>query len=121
MQGDHIHFIHFVVEAPDQLSLTRAMKGLEVRMARALNRVMDRKGPVFSDRCHATPADAAGGAPPVELRARELAHPRAREGQFVPPGEDPYNSAADSAGTRRAEFWMLRVGIWRRKPVTAAP
>jgi hypothetical protein len=29
--------VHFIVEAPDQLALTRAMKGLEVRMARALN------------------------------------------------------------------------------------
>ena len=45
--------MHFIVEAPDQLALTRAMKGLEVRMTRALNRVMRRKGPVFADRYHA--------------------------------------------------------------------
>jgi len=34
VQGNHIHLI---VEAPDAVSLGRAMKGLEVRMARALN------------------------------------------------------------------------------------
>jgi hypothetical protein len=39
-----------IVEAPDAESLGRAMKGLEVRMARALNRLMDRRGPVFADR-----------------------------------------------------------------------
>ena len=71
VQGNHIHFI---VEAPDQLALTRAMKGLEVRMARALNRVMRRRGPVFADRYHAhllrTPREARKR---VRLRALELA------------------------------------------------
>src|SRR5437870_11575848 len=50
VQGNHIHMI---VEAPDAVALGRAMKGLEVRMARALNKVMDRRGPVFADRYHA--------------------------------------------------------------------
>src|SRR4051812_14428285 len=45
VQGSHIHMI---VEAPDAEALWRAMKGLEVRMARALNKVMDRRGPVFA-------------------------------------------------------------------------
>ena len=70
VQGNHIHFI---VEAPDQLALTRAMKGLEVRMARALNRVMCRRGPVFADRYHAhllrTPREARNACD----RALELA------------------------------------------------
>src|SRR5438445_2906880 len=47
VQGNHIHCI---VEAPDAQTLGRAMKGLEVRMARALNKVMHRTGPVFADR-----------------------------------------------------------------------
>jgi REP element-mobilizing transposase RayT len=50
VQGNHLHFI---VEAPDAVALGRAMKGLEVRMARALNKVMSRRGPVFADRYHA--------------------------------------------------------------------
>ena len=52
-----------IVEAPDMESLWRAMKGLEVRMARALNKVLRRKGTVFADRFHAhvlkTPTEAA--------------------------------------------------------------
>jgi REP element-mobilizing transposase RayT len=50
VQGNHIHFL---VEAENKVSLTRGMTGLTVRMARALNRVMQRKGPVFADRYHA--------------------------------------------------------------------
>jgi REP-associated tyrosine transposase len=50
VQGNHLHL---VVEAPDHVQLGRAMKGLEVRMARALNKVMRRKGQVFADRYHA--------------------------------------------------------------------
>jgi REP element-mobilizing transposase RayT len=113
VQGNHVHFI---VEAPDQLALTRAMKGLEVRMARALNKVMQRKGAVFSDRYHAhllrTPRAARHASNYVLTNWRIHA---AREGWFIPGGDDPYSSAADLGGTRRPEFWMLRVGIWRRK------
>src|SRR3954465_12703 len=60
VQGNHLHMI---VEAPDAATLGRAMKGLEVRMARALNRVMRRRGSVFADRYHAhllkSPREAA--------------------------------------------------------------
>lgn len=35
-----------------RLALARGMKGLEVRAARALNRMMGRKGAVFADRYH---------------------------------------------------------------------
>jgi len=119
VQGNHIHFI---IEAPDQLALTRAMKGLEVRMARALNKVMERKGPVFSDRYHAhllrTPREARHAWNYVLTNWRIHAE---RDGRVVHKGDDPYASATDPAGTRRPEFWMLRAGIWRRKPLTAAP
>jgi REP element-mobilizing transposase RayT len=50
VQGNHIHFL---VEAENEISLGRGMKGLTVRMARALNRVMQRRGKVFADRYHA--------------------------------------------------------------------
>jgi len=50
VMGNHVHLI---VEAPDRRALSRAMKGLGVRIARALNRVMKRSGAVISDRYHA--------------------------------------------------------------------
>jgi len=95
------HHIHFIVEAPDQLALTRAMKGLEVRMARALNRVMRRRGQVFADRYHAhllrTPREARNACDYVLSNWRVHAE---REGRLVPRGADPYSSAApDAVGT----------------------
>jgi len=48
--GNHMHMI---VEAPDRVALARGMKGLGVRIARALNRVMGRHGRVIGERYHA--------------------------------------------------------------------
>jgi putative transposase len=48
--GNHLHLM---VEAGSKECLARGMKGLEVRAARALNRMMKRKGRVFADRYHA--------------------------------------------------------------------
>jgi REP element-mobilizing transposase RayT len=48
----HNH-VHLMVEAIDRTALARAMQGLEIRMAKGLNRVMARKGRVFADRYHA--------------------------------------------------------------------
>lgn len=50
IQGNHIHLI---VEPSNRDALARGMKGLQVRMARSLNRLMLRTGPVFVDRYHA--------------------------------------------------------------------
>lgn len=50
VQANHIHL---VVEATDRCALSRAMKGLCVRIARRLNRATKRKGQVFADRYHA--------------------------------------------------------------------
>jgi REP element-mobilizing transposase RayT len=50
VQGNHIHLL---VEAHDRRALARGMKGLGVRIARRLNRVMGRRGRVLADRYHA--------------------------------------------------------------------
>ena len=49
IQGNHIHL---VVEADDTSALARAMQGLNVRIARGLNRMMRRRGTVLADRYH---------------------------------------------------------------------
>jgi putative transposase len=49
VQGNHLHLL---VEADDGISLARGMKGLSVRMARALNRAHGLRGQVFPDRFH---------------------------------------------------------------------
>lgn len=48
--NDHMHF---VAEARDRRALTRGMQGLLVRIAKALNKLWDRRGKVFPDRYHA--------------------------------------------------------------------
>lgn len=120
VQRNHAHFI---VEAPDERALGRAIKGLEVRMARALNKVMRRRGPVFADRYHARRL-----ASPRETRTalRYLldnwrVHAR-REGRPEPAGVDPRCSAAwrDHAPplVAAANWWMLRIGAADRPAPT---
>jgi len=45
--------LHFVAEAQDEIALARGMKGLLVRVAKALNRAWERTGRVVGDRYHA--------------------------------------------------------------------
>lgn len=49
VQLDHLHLL---VEAEDRTSLTRAMKGFSVRLARRVNRLLFRRGPLLADRWH---------------------------------------------------------------------
>ena len=49
VQRDHVHLI---VEAADRVTLWRGMQGLAVRLARAVNRVLRRRGSVWGDRYH---------------------------------------------------------------------
>jgi putative transposase len=44
--------IHFLVEASGKEALSRGMQGLNIRIAKALNRVMERHGKVFADHYH---------------------------------------------------------------------
>jgi REP element-mobilizing transposase RayT len=50
VQGNHMHLI---VEADGKQSLARGVQGLEIRIAKRLNRLMQRRGAVFADRYHA--------------------------------------------------------------------
>ena len=117
VQRNHIHMI---VEAPDAVALGRAMKGLEVRMARALNKVMARKGPVFADRYHAhillSPRQAVHA---IRYVLENWAVHAAREGRPAPRGVDPYCSRwwADHVPklVARPAWWMLCIGVERAK------
>src|SRR4051812_9987422 len=92
VQGNHMHFI---VEGPDAVALGRAMKGLGGRMARALNRVRDRKGPVFAARYHGhlllSPREAAHA---IRYVLENWIRHAVCEGRPAPSGLDPYCSAA---------------------------
>jgi putative transposase len=50
VQSNHLHLI---AEADDQRALARGVQGLSIRVARAVNRELQRKGRLFADRYHA--------------------------------------------------------------------
>ena len=50
VQTNHVHL---VVEASDARALTRGMQGLEVRLARGMNRTLQVRGRVWKERYHA--------------------------------------------------------------------
>ncbi len=50
IQGNHAHLL---VEADNTNSLARGIQGLSIRIAKGMNRLMNRKGSVLADRYHA--------------------------------------------------------------------
>lgn len=125
VQYDHIHLI---VEADDKGALSRGVQGLNIRIAKALNRELARRGKVFADRYHArelaTPREVKNAVAYVLLNAR---HHRAAELERLR-GLDPCSSADAfdgwRAGAQRdgegsegcvvgARSWLLKRG-WRR-------
>jgi REP-associated tyrosine transposase len=115
VQGNHIHL---VVEARDERSLARGLQGLGVRIAKALNRVMGRKGTVFADHYHATilrsPTQAANALAYVLLNF--LHHFPREAARYARDLRDRFSSSWRESGTDPpvvpARTWLLTVG-WR--------
>ena len=124
MQYDHLHL---VVEADDRTALSRGVQGLAVRIARALNRLMQRTGKVFADRFHdrvlRSPRQVRAALAYVLCNARKHQRAPAERGWL-----DPYSSARAFDGWRgltrdpvdrgvvpvtEPRTWMLAIG-WRR-------
>src|SRR5258705_6008758 len=74
IQGNHAHLI---VEADDEHALGRGMKAIAARLARAVNRIFRRSGPVLADRYHLhvlrTPREVRNALAYVLLNARKHA------------------------------------------------
>ncbi len=119
VQTNHVHMI---VEAEDSRSLTRGMQGLQIRMAKALNKLWRRAGRVFADRFHnrilRTPGEVRNVLAYVLNNGR-------RHGSFATKDiPDPFSSGCwfdgwieqlehDSptrAPIARARTWLQRVG-----------
>ena len=105
--------LHLIVEARGRTALSRGLQSLEIRMARALNASMARKGPVFADRFHAhilkTPTEVARARRYVLENAALHA---ARAGLRLV-GRDELTSAALSDCAAPPATWLLASG-WRR-------
>jgi REP element-mobilizing transposase RayT len=134
IQVDHVHMI---VEAHGREALARGMKSVAARLARAVNRVFSRSGPVLDGRFHhrvlRTPREvrnalayvllnarrhfakrSAGRRPPVRLDPASSARwfdgwKQAWKARLRPPDEEPGAPREVAA----AHTWLLRVG-WRR-------
>src|SRR5258706_4676784 len=82
IQGNHAHLI---VEADGPHALGRGMKAIGARLARAVNRVFQRIGPVLADRYHVrvleTPREVRNALAYVLLNARRHA---AKAGRKLP-------------------------------------
>jgi REP element-mobilizing transposase RayT len=106
VQGNHLHLL---VEAPDQIALGRAMKGLGVRIARRMNAMMGRSGRVIGDRYHArrlrTPTEVRNAM--HYIRFNHQHHGLGR-------GLDEYSSDLVFAGlVVPPRLWLVTVG-WKR-------
>ncbi len=115
VQGNHLHLI---VEAEDERALARGMQGLGVRIAKALNRVMGRKGAVFADHYHSrilrTPTEVANALAYVLMNF--LHHFPGEAVHFTGDLRDRFSSAWREQGKDPpvvpARTWLLSVG-WR--------
>ena len=128
IQGNHVHLI---CEASDSERLARGMQGWCIRIARGINRAVDRKGSLFDDRYHVevitTPRQMRNVLCYVLQNAR-------RHGERVDAryhGIDPFSSAwwfdgwadddwrrglepeASEPSVAPARSWLLTTG-WRR-------
>ena len=131
LQGDHAHLI---VEAHGKEALSRGMKSIGARLARAVNRVERRRGPVLDGRYHhrslRSPREVRRALAYVLLNARRHLAKRRSFSPLARAHLDGASSARWFDGWRpeaakrigvasgapevaRPRTWLLRVG-WRR-------
>ena len=127
LQRDHVHMI---VEAAGKEALGAGMKSISARLARAVNRVFRRSGPVLDGRYHArvlrTPREVRNALAYVLLNVRK--HFRQRVGTAPPVRLDEASSGrwfdgwkmrprgptgAGEPEVSEPHSWLLRAG-WRR-------
>jgi putative transposase len=118
VQTDHVHLL---AEADDHAGLRRGLQGLAIRLAKAVNRFLGRRGRVWADRYHARALRT-----PREVR-NALVYVLANWRKHIPGahGLDPCSSArwfngwksaggvAEGTPVVAARTWLARIG-WRR-------
>jgi REP element-mobilizing transposase RayT len=112
VQGNHLHLI---IETDDNDALSRAMQGLAIRIAKALNAMMECAGRVFDDhyfsRLLRSPTELTRA---ISYVLRNHGHHFASEG-----GPDQFSSAVLSPA-ERVEL-LSRPLSWLLRRVSAAP
>ncbi len=105
-------------EADSSASLSKGMQGLSVRIAKALNRLMRRRGRVFADHYHSRLLRS----PTQLVIAIGYVLGNAAHHFGGSPERDPFSSAVYDSSRRervlsRPRGWLLLYG-WRRAPRT---
>jgi putative transposase len=102
--------LHLIVEADGSESLSRGMQGLTIRLARALNSALERRGRVFADHYHSrllrTPTEVANA---IRYVRENFAHHFPELQHRV----DPFSSAARPDLAAPPRTWLLTIG-WQR-------
>jgi REP element-mobilizing transposase RayT len=115
VESNHLHLI---IEAHENPARARGMQGLEVRIARAVNRTVGRRGSVFADRYHAralkTPREVRHGLRYVLNNAR---HHQPECVAFDRTWIDPCSSAVWFDGWREP----VRPDTWWKRELLAEP
>src|SRR5262245_8096651 len=119
VQTDHVHLL---LEGDGHIALRRGLQGLAIRVAKAVNRALGRRGKLWADRYHAralaTPREVRHalvyvlqnvrkhfrGVPGIDLRSSARWFSGWRTSIIVPPEASP---------VARARTWLASVG-WRR-------
>jgi hypothetical protein len=120
VQSDHIHLI---VEGEGKDALARGVLGLAIRVAKAVNRALDRTGKVWGDRYHAralaSPREVRNGIRYVlfNFRKHRPADPHRIDACSSAPWFDgfrePVPRSLDPPLTSPPVTWLLRTGWWK--------
>ena len=109
VQRDHVHL---VVEAQDKRALSSGLQGLAIRIARYVNDLLGRRGPLWADRWHGralkTPREVRNALAYVLANFRKHDARRGagtRKGRAVAGGIDPYASGEWFDGWREWKPW----------------
>lgn len=109
VQSNHLHVI---VEARDAVALARGMQALLIRIARAVNGVLERRGSVFADRYHMhalrTPTETANAI--AYVLGNSHVHAARRGRPIRADAIDPLTSVANRHLVGQPRTWLLRIG-----------
>jgi putative transposase len=119
VQADHVHLL---VEADDKTGLSRGISGAIIRLARVINRVLGRRGSVWSDRFHAralrTPREVRHGIVYVLMNWKKHAPDATNldpcsSARFFTGWKAPPEGLQGRCEVEPAATWLLRIG-WKR-------
>ncbi|HJQ84995.1 MAG TPA: transposase [Candidatus Binatia bacterium] len=124
VQDDHVHLI---VEADDSAAFVRGLRGLTIRLAKAVNRALGRRGAVWADRFHAralaTPRAVRHALVYVLMnwrkhRGADAAIDPCSSGAWFRGWREPIDPVPERAPVVAARTWLAAIG-WRRHGLIA--